>query len=210
MGMIPFAETRFPVDVALGASGGPQRDTRIVRLASGREHRNQRRAHPVRRYEAGYGVTDLDALHAVLAFYEARRGPLIGFRFRDPLDWKSCAPNEEITALDQEIGQGDGEAVGFTLAKRYGGPADGYLRPITRPVAGTVRVAVDGVEVQPVSVDTTTGRIELPTPPAVGTAVTAGFQFDVPVRFESDQLTINVTTFQAGEIPSIPLVEVLE
>ena len=210
MSIPSFADVRFPVDVALGASGGPQRDTRIVRLASGHEHRNQRRAHAIRRYEAGYGVADLKSLHAVLAFYEARRGPLIAFRYRDPLDWKSCDPGGAPSSVDQTIGVGDGSDVTFRLSKGYGDGAEAYRRPITRPVAGSVTVAVDGLAITPDGIDHENGTVTLATPPASGAIVTAGFAFDVPVRFESDQLSVSLTTFQAGEIPSIPLIEVLE
>ena len=79
-----FHEVRFPVDISLGSSGGPERSTEIVTLGSGHEQRNQRWSLSRRKFDAGYGVKGLDALHDVIAFFEARRGPLFGFRFRDP------------------------------------------------------------------------------------------------------------------------------
>ncbi|MEL6745287.1 MAG: DUF2460 domain-containing protein [Pseudomonadota bacterium] len=209
--MDSFSEERFPISIAFGATGGPRRRTEIVTLGSGKEHRNQRWQHSRRRFDAGYGVNTVDALHAVLAFYEARRGPLVGFRFRDPLDCKSCLPSASITAEDCRLGTGDGSTVRFSLAKVYGDGASAYLRPIKKPVSGTVSVALDGQPVQPSSfaVDATKGDLEFATPPAAGVAVTAGFEFDVPVRFENDELDINLVAFEAGDIPSIPLVEVI-
>ena len=108
-----FHEIRFPIDVSLGRRGGPRRRTDIVTLASGREQRNARWAHSLRRYDAGLGVRTLDALHAVLAFFEERRGRLYGFRWRDPLDWRSGAPSAAATAFDQALGSGDGARAGF-------------------------------------------------------------------------------------------------
>src|SRR3954467_2882563 len=108
-----FHEVRFPLDVALGRRGGPGRRTDIVTLGSGREHRNARFAHSRRRYDAGLGVRTLDALHAVLALLEERRGRLYGFRFRDSADWKSCAPGQPVSPLDQPLGTGDGAQTGF-------------------------------------------------------------------------------------------------
>src|SRR5919199_5222676 len=101
-----FHEVRFPLDVSLGSRGGPVRRTDIVALASGREHRNSRWAHSRRRYDAGLGIRTVDALHAVIAFFEERRGRLHGFRFRDRTDWRSGPPSALPTPFDQTIGTG--------------------------------------------------------------------------------------------------------
>src|SRR5829696_1555996 len=135
--MADFHEVRFPLDVSLGSRGGPQRRTDIVTLASGREHRNARLAHSRRRYDAGLGVRTLDALHAVVAFFEERRGRLYGFRFRDRVDWKSCAPSVAPAPMDQRIGTGDGTMATFQLVKTYGAAHAPYVRPIAKPVAGS-------------------------------------------------------------------------
>lgn len=204
-----FHEVAFPVSVALGASGGPERRTEIVTLASGREVRNTRWADSRRRYDAGSGVKSLDDLHAVIAFFEERRGRLHGFRFRDRADSKSCPPGAAPAPGDQRIGTGDGATRVFQLTKSYGGAFSPYVRTIEKPVAGSVTAAVNGVA-RPVTVDTATGRITFApadTPPP-GAVVTAGFQFDVPVRFDTDVLTVDLAHFAAGRIPSIPLVEI--
>jgi uncharacterized protein (TIGR02217 family) len=211
MSMADFHEVRFPTDIALKARGGPVRRTEIVTLASGREQRNARWAHARRRYDAGYGVKSLTALAAVAAFFEQRRGRLIGFRWRDPLDCVSGAPGAPVTALDQWIGAGDGQTRVFQLVKTYGSGASPYVRPIRKPVAGTVLVAVGGAALPPasISLDAATGLVTLATAPAAGAAVTAGFEFDVPVRFDSDELDIELSAFRAGDIPRIPLIEII-
>jgi uncharacterized protein (TIGR02217 family) len=203
-----FHEIRFPTAIAFHSTGGPERKTEIVTLGSGFEQRNAVWAHSRRRYDAGYGVKTLDDLHAVIAFFEARRGRLHGFRFKDPLDHKSCAPGATISPLDQALGRGDGTATAFPLSKRYtSGPAD-WTRTIHKPVAGSIRVAVDGIETAAFGADDTTGLITFAAPPAADAVLSAGFEFDTPVRFDTDQLSINLASFTAGEIPSVPLVEI--
>ena len=207
-----FHEVRFPLDIGLGRRGGPVRRTDIVTLASGREHRNSRWAHSRRRYDAGLGVRSLDALHAVIAFFEERRGRLIGFRFRDRADWRSGPPSRAQTPLDQRIGTGDGATRQFQLVKSYGTDHDPYRRIIAKPDGATVRVALDGVEQvsgPAFACDPTTGLVTFPAPPAPGVAITAGFSFDVPVRFDTDELDIDLSAFEAGAIPQIPLIEIV-
>ena len=144
--MTAFHEVLFPLDVALGARGGPERATEVVSLSSGREERNARWAHARRRWNAGSGVKSFAALAAVVAFFEERRGRLYGFRWRDRLDHASGAPDAAPTPLDQEIGRGDNVRVTFSLGKIYGAEHAPYLRPIAKPVAGSVRLAIDGAE----------------------------------------------------------------
>ncbi|MEC5290685.1 DUF2460 domain-containing protein [Aurantimonas sp. C2-6-R+9] len=211
MAIEAFSEERFPLRVSFGTSGGPERRTEIVRLSTGYEHRNQRHRHSARRYDAGSGVRSLADLAAVLDFFEARRGKLTGFRFRDPLDWRSSNYGQAVTAFDQMIGIGDGATAVFPLLKIYGDGDAAYSRPIEKPVPGTVRIAVDGTELAAgtdFNVDTASGGVTLSVAPAVGLSITAGFEFDVPVRFDMDQLAVNVAAFEAGDIPSIPLIEV--
>lgn len=203
-----FHPIRFPLDVALGARGGPERKTDVITLAGGGEQRNGRWQHSRRRYNAGYGVKSRADMADVLAFFEERRGRLHGFLWRDGLDFSSGGATP--TALDQPIGVGDGSRTGFQLTKRYGAAFDPYFRPITRPVAGSVRVAVAGVELMSGwSVDVATGLVGFVVPPANGAAVTAGFLFDVPVRFDADRLDVELTSFDGAEAPVIPLVEIL-
>ncbi len=208
-----FHEIRFPTDISRGAQGGPERRTEVVVLGSGREERNARWADSRRSYNAGYGVKSLDDLNAVIAFFEERRGRLYGFRWRDHTDAKSCAPGASISPLDQAIGSGDGEEIAFQLTKTYGSAHAPWQRAITKPVAGSVRIAVDAVELAEGTafvVDATSGMVVFQPGhvPDEDAAITAGFAFDVPVRFDSDRLEINVQGFRHGAIPHIPIIEV--
>ncbi|MEM7567538.1 MAG: DUF2460 domain-containing protein [Pseudomonadota bacterium] len=205
--MTAFHDVRFPLDIALGSRGGPERRTEIVTLGSGAEERNARWKHSRRRYNAGYGVKSLAQLAEVVAFFEERRGRLYGFRWHDRLDCASCAPGAAPAAADQRIGTGDGTETAFALVKTYGAAFAPYDRPITKPIAGSVTVAVDGAQA-PFSLDETTGLVTLSTAPALGAAVTAGFRFDVPVRFDTDFLDADLSAFEAGDIPDIPLLEI--
>ncbi|WP_029042677.1 DUF2460 domain-containing protein [Cucumibacter marinus] len=207
-----FHPVRFPADIALAARGGPERLTEVTTLANGAETRNSRWAGSRRRFNAGYGVKSRADLAQVIAFFEERRGRLHTFLFRDPLDHGSGPPGAGITPLDQEIGTGDGTETAFQLVKRYGGTFDPYDRRITKPVEGSVRTAVAGVELSApadFAVDTETGLVTFAAPPANGQPVTAGFQFDCEVRFDSDRLDIELSSFDAAAAPDITLVEVV-
>jgi len=211
--MTAFHEVLFPLDIALGSAGGPERRTEIVALGSGVEERNARWAHARRRYNAGYGVKTFEALAQVVAFFEERRGRLYGFRWRDRLDHSSALPGASVSPLDQAIAVGDGETSAFALTKTYGSLHAPYARPITKPVAGSVRVAVDGAEQndgEDFVSDPATGLVTfLPGHiPADGAEITAGFLFDVPVRFDTDYLELDLSAFAAGSVPSIPVIEI--
>jgi len=207
-----FHEIRFPTDISRGAQGGPERRTDVVVLGSGFEERNARWADSRRSYNAGYGVKSLDDLHAVIAFFEERRGRLYGFRWRDHVDDRSCPPGATVSPLDQVLGVGDGAQAVFQLVKRYGDAHAPWTRAIKKPVAGSVVVAVDGDEIAPEDflIDAATGKVLFQPGhvPRNGARVTAGFAFDVPVRFDTDRLEINVQGFRHGAIPHIPIVEV--
>jgi uncharacterized protein (TIGR02217 family) len=185
----------------------------VVVLGSGHEERNARWADSRRSYNAGYGVKSIDDLDAVIQFFEERRGRLYGFRWRDHADSKSCLPSGTASALDQVIGTGDGTRVAFQLQKTYGSAHAPWPRAILKPVEGSVVVAVGGVaasEGTDFTVDTTTGVVLFQPGhvPGAGAEVTAGFAFDVPVRFDTDRLEINLQGFRHGAIPHIPIVEV--
>lgn len=203
-----FHDVRFPLSVAYGTAGGPMRRVDVVTLASGREERNALWAGSRRRYEAGLGLRSDDDLHAVIEFFEARGGKLHAFRFRDWLDWKSCPPLATPAMTDQLIGLGDGDRRQFPLIKHYVSGDQAHVRPITRPVAGSVMVAMNGDAVT-AAVDHDTGLVSFAVPPADGAVITAGFEFDTPVRFDIDHLSLSLADFRAGQVPSIPLIEVL-
>ena len=204
-----FHEVRFPDNISRGARGGPERRTQIVELASGDEERNASWANSRRRYDVSYGIRRADDLHAVVEFFEARNGRLHGFRFKDWGDHKSCLPSAAPDALDQVIGSGDGAQDEFQLRKAYASGGASWARIITKPVTGTVLIALDGaVQASGWSIDDTTGVVTFSSPPGAGVAVTAGFEFDVPVRFDSDVLDVVLDIERLGSIASIPLLEI--
>jgi uncharacterized protein (TIGR02217 family) len=204
-----FHEIRFPDNISRGARGGPERRTQIVELASGDEERNASWANSRRRYDAAYGIRRADDLAVVVAFFEARNGRLYGFRWKDWGDYKSCLPSGAPTATDRAIGTGDGATKVFQLVKAYSSGAQTWIRSITKPVSGTVKVALDGIaQASGWAVDTATGQITFTTAPANGVIVSAGFEFDVPVRFDTDQLDVTHDLERLGSITSIPLIEV--
>jgi uncharacterized protein (TIGR02217 family) len=206
-----FHEVRFPTNISFGSTGGPERRTEIVTLANGFEERNTPWADSRRRYDAGIGLRGLDDLEELLMFFEARSGQLHGFRWKDWTDFRSAAPSAPISALDQPIGQGDGTQQVFSLVKEYRSGAQVYRRPIRKPVAERVVVAVNGEPLLPGSgfeVDGTNGTVSLSVAPDPGTTITAGFEFDVPVRFDTDRILVSLATFEAGELPRVPVVEI--
>ena len=204
-----FHEVRFPDNISRGARGGPERRTQIVEVASGDEERNASWANSRRRYDVAYGIRRADDLAVVVAFFEARNGRLHGFRWKDWADWKSCLPSGTPAATNQSIGTGDGATTDFQLVKVYGSGSQSWTRTITKPVASTVKVAIDGTEqTSGWSVDTTTGIVTFTSAPAAGAAITAGFEFDVPVRFDTDALDVTLDIERLGSITSIPLLEI--
>lgn len=206
-----FHEVRFPTNLSFGSSGGPERRTEIVTLVNGFEERNTPWSDSRRRFDAGAGARSLDDLEMLISFFEARRGQLHGFRWKDWADYKTCRPSAVVSATDQAIGTGDGSKVAFQLVKTYASGTGSWTRTLTKPVAGSVKVAVNGtarVAGADFTVDTTTGVVTFNLPPAAGTAVTAGCEFDVPVRFDTDRIAVTIANFHAGEIPQVPVIEV--
>lgn len=204
-----FHEVRFPTDISFGSRGGPKRKTVIAVSGSGYEHRNSQWADSKREYNAGYGIKNIDDIHTIVEFFEERRGMLHGFRWKDKFDFKSCAPKQTPAFNDVEIGTGDGSTVAFQLKKIYGSVYAPYSRDITKPVTGTVLIGVNGSNVSSGwSVNLATGVITFDTAPTSSYAITAGFQFDVPVRFNTDYLEIDLAGFEAGNIPDVPIVEI--
>lgn len=206
-----FHEVRFPASLSFGSIGGPERRTDIVTLANGYEERNTPWVESRRRYDAGLGLRSLEDVEALIAFFEARRGQLYGFRWKDWSDYKSASASGEVAFGDQLLGVGDGITNSFQLVKTYRSGAFTYVRPIAKPVAGSVRVGVEQDEVFEAvgyEIDTTTGLVTLAQVPGEGQAVYAGFEFDVPVRFDTDRIQTSVASFQAGDVPNVPVVEV--
>ncbi|PCI43356.1 MAG: TIGR02217 family protein [Alphaproteobacteria bacterium] len=207
--MTGFHEVRLAQDISYGASGGPQFLTSIIEMASGHEQRNREWAEARNIYDIGLGLRSENNLSELLSFFRARAGRANGFRYKDWLDYKSSPPDQGIAAADQSIAFGDGATVSFQLIKTYDSGGTTHVRDITKPVSGTVAIALDGV-VQNAGWqgDMTNGIVTFDVAPVAGVAISAGFEFDVPVRFAEDFLAITLESFQAGHIPSISLIEV--
>ena len=204
--MDAFDEVDFPIAIGVEASVAPGFSTNVVTSASGHEFRNANWASARLRFDAGPGVRGDAELETLIAFFRARRGSAAGFRFRDPYDFSSGGMTAAAGSSDQTLGTGDGVRTRFALVKHYGDEE----RRITRPVGGSVVVAVGGV-VRATGWSLETGGVVLfDVAPGAGAAVTAGYLFDVPVRFGEDRLEINRASFLAGAAPSVPLIEVRE
>lgn len=205
--MQPFADVDFPISMGADVSVSPVYSTNVVTSASGHEYRNSNWAQARLRFDAGPGVLREEELGELLAFFRARRGPAVAFRFRDPFDHSSNGMTGLPGPADQPLGQGDGHQISFELIKRYN---QGEKRRITRPVAGTVRVSLNGQQAESGWSLGDLGVIQFEQAPSSGVIVAAGYLFDVPVRFADDRLEVNRATFLAGEAPSVPLIEVRE
>jgi uncharacterized protein (TIGR02217 family) len=206
-----FHEVRFPASLSFGSIGGPERRTDVVTLANGFEERNTPWAHSRRRYDAGLGLRSLDDIEVLIAFFEARRGQMHGFRWKDWSDYKSARATAEVAFDDQVIGTGDGSTGVFQLCKTYRSGSFSYQRPIAKPVGGSVRIGIDQDELREgvdFTLDDGLGQVTFAHPPGEGRTIVAGFEFDVPVRFDTDRILTSVVSFQAGDVPNVPVVEV--
>ena len=206
-----FHEVRFPASLSFGSFGGPERRTDIVTLANGFEERNTPWAHSRRRYDAGFGMRSLDDIETLISFFEARQGQMFGFRWKDWSDYKSGAASADVDTADQIIARGDGLRTEFQLVKTYRSGGFEYVRPILKPVLGTVKLGLEQDQVREgvdFEVDLTRGLVTFADPPPMDVDITAGFEFDVPVRFDTDKIQTSVASFQAGDVPNVPVVEV--
>jgi uncharacterized protein (TIGR02217 family) len=198
--MTDFEEIQFPTDISYGATGGPMFMTDVVATVSGYEQRNSKWSQSRAKYNVASGIKTESQWAALIAFFRARRGKAVGFRFKDWSDYK---------AENVQIGVGDDSTTEFQLVKLYSSGSVAVSRDITKPVAGTVDIYVDAVlQSSGVSVDTTTGIVTFDTAPADGDIISADFEFDVPVRFDTDEMSISMDSFDVGNWSSIPLIEV--
>ncbi len=202
--MTDFQDVLFPMRLARGAVCTVEHGVEIVQLASGQEVRQSKWSMSRRSWDVGGAVRDLASLQELASFFEARSGSLQGFRFRDPLDHSSALPKQAINSGDQPIGHGDGVETRFQLIKTIGD----HIRKVTKPVAGTVQVSINGTEVSTGwLVDTLTGALTFDIPPADGDVISAGFEFDCAVRFGTDRLQTVIEAFGAGRAANVSLVE---
>ena len=203
--MIPFDDVAYPLTLGRDAAASAEFSTSVAVTASGHEYRNALWSDARMRYDVGPGIRSEAELGTLIAFFRARYGPARGFRLRDPFDFSSAAMTGTPSASDQRIGTGDGMASRFRLVKNYGE----QQRRITRPQPGSIRIAVGGVETAAWRYEAG-GWIVFDSAPATGAPITAGYLFDVPVRFAEDRLDVSGVSFAAGEAPSVALIEIRE
>jgi uncharacterized protein (TIGR02217 family) len=194
-----FVETKFPDDIAYGATGGPEYSTSIIETFSGHEQRNINWSQARGSWNVAHGVKTPDQLKELIEFFYARRGRAVGFRFKDWSDY---------SISNQVIGTGNDAITTFQLVKSYSNGGVTVDRPITKPVAGTISIFAGGVlQASGVSVNTATGVVTFDTAPADEVEITASFEFDVPVRFDTDKLDINLESYGVGSWQNIPVIE---
>ncbi len=213
-----FSEEVFPLTEAYGSVGGPGFMNQMVRVDSGVAETTTAWQAPLMQYDITSGLRGEATLYQVYNFFMAHKGSAIGFRFLDRTDHASTADGKTVatnglvdpTDTDQLIGAGDGSKTAFQLEKDYTEGSTVMTRPITKPIAGTVIISVDGTGTAAFSVDNTTGLVTMDVAPASGLAVKAGYQFHVPAQFspEVDKLmSISAVDFESQDIQSLPIIE---
>lgn len=195
-----FVEVQFPTDISYGSSGGPVYATDIVMAENGHEQRNVNWAQARARYNVAHGVKTKAQLDTLIAFFRARKGRAYGFRFKDWTDY---------SASNQLLGTGDGNRKNFQLIKRYLSGGVEEIRTIQKPIAASVKIYVAGVlQTSSYVLDASTGIVNFTAAPANGSAISADFEFDVPVRFDVDRLAATLDAYGVHSWQDIALIEV--
>lgn len=207
-----FIETpRFPENISLGSSGGPEFNTSIVALNSGHEKRNSNWEFSRLRYNVAFGIRDKADLDDLLVYFNAMGGRRDGFRFKDWHDYKSCISTDTLTKDDQAFGTGNGSRTQWQLIKTYTKGTISQVRNIVKPVNGTILIANNGslqTETTHYSIDYTTGIITYVTAPTSGHSLTWGGEFDVPCRFDIDYLDVSLDDLIATSAGNVPVIEI--
>lgn len=207
--MEAFDDTLYPFPLGRNTAVAPEFSTSVSVTASGHERRNSLWSDARVHFDVGPGIRSESELSQLLAFFRARRGAARGFRISDPFDNSTNAMTGAPTMFDQLLGVGDGLSADFQLIKAYGSGLDPQIRPITRPRAESLVISVGGS----LTTDWTLGEkglVSFANAPVEGDEIRAGFLFDVPVRFAEDRIDISAVNFEAGEAPSVPLIELRE
>lgn len=198
-----FETPRFPDDISYGSKSTAGYKTDIIEQSGGAESRLIRWANSRRSFNAAFGVRNIPQFETLLAFFHSCKGMAHGFRFKDPLDNRSSQLNTPISAADQILAAIT--ATTYQLRKRYNSGATVY-RDIKKPVVGSVLVAINGVPITTgFSINYTTGLITFSSAPSG--VVSAGFEFDTPCRFDTDELSATAFDFNASSL-DVPIVEI--
>ena len=197
-----FLEIQFPADISYGATGGPTYSTDVVSMFSGHEQRNSNWKNARGKYNISTGVKTEEQWQSLISFFRTCKGQAFGFRFKDWSDYK---------AKNQQIGIGDSKIAEFQLVKNYTSGNTIITRKITKPVAGTVKVHKNGNlrgTTADYSIDYTTGIVTFLEAPEMNIIITADFEFDMPVRFDTDELQLSIDSFNSGSWSGINLIEI--
>ncbi len=198
--MPTFHEVQFPPKIAYGASGGPEFNTSVSTTFGGFEQRNVNWQKARGRWDVSTGIKNKADMDAVIAFFRARFGKAYGFRFKDWADYQ---------AVGQNIGTGNGTLTAFQLTKTYSSGGNSYVRDIKKPVSGTVKIYLNAVlQSSGYSVDHATGIVTFSSAPGAGVIVSADFDFDIPARFDTDQLSVRTDGPGIYVWDGIPIVEI--
>lgn len=202
---------RFPDNISYGSKGGPKFNTVITTVNSGFEYNNINWDQARHSYDVAMGVRTLAELSDLVSFFQITRGKGHYFRYKDWADYKSCALDATPVNSDQVFGIGDGVTLSFQLIKTYdlsGGVIN--QRDIKKPVNGTILIAVSGgaqVETTDYTIDYTTGIVTFVSAPASSASITWGGEFDVPCRFDTDELQLSMDFYGHGST-GVPVIEV--
>lgn len=197
-----FYEIRFPESISIKSTTSINFNTNITSSKNGKEKRIINRSESIMVYDIVSGVKSKQDIEEVTKLFRLVKGRAIGFRYKDWLDY---------SAINQQIDIGDGEKTKFQLIKTYTdlNSKNKYIREIKKPVENTVKISLDNIPNKSFSVDYTNGNIIFKETPANSTIITASFEFDVPVRFDSDELEISLDSLNSGKIKDIRLIEII-
>lgn len=198
---------RFPEDISYGSSGGPMYKTDVITVNSGVETRNISWSEARHTYNVAFGIRDQTYLDTLVEFFHSTKGKAYGFRYKDWSDYKSVSASDDISALDIEIGIGDDVLTEFQVKKVYNNGVLSTDRIIYKIEPGSLLLSINNVATTiGWTVDNNTGIVTFDVAPVLDDSIKVGFNFDVPVRFDSDQLTVNLEMYQHGGV-DVPLVE---
>ena len=196
-----FIEQRFPDDISYGSLCGPEFSTDVIVTHNGFEKRNINWPEGRGKYNAGHGVKTKEQLGELITFFRICNGKALGFRFKDWTDY---------TGADQIIGTGDGTIKKFQLIKTYSVGTNSYVRQIKKPVSDTIIIKLGNAPVNSSAfqINYQTGLVTFKTAPAVGIKISASYEFDTPVRFDTDLLAASIDNFDSYSWQNIHLVEI--
>lgn len=214
-----FYNVVVPGSVSQGTEAAPVSLVDIARGPNGNEQRKSKRSRRLRRFNIAKNIRTVNDVYDILSLFEVMNGPEHSFACKNLIDYKSGKPADAVTALDAAIGTGNGSNLTFQLKKQFKvTKVDNTVLAVDRtiylPVPGTVLIAVNGVlktEAVDYVVNYETGAITFIAghAPGNGLAVTAGFEFNEKVRFDTNDLSQVMEFFRVGSVPSIPLIEVI-